>query len=105
MSNSESSGTELEKLENLHELRIKRIKELEYLEIEKLEELENLNTIAMQNLERIETEKQEIEKERITNLTKKLSIISKDILLPYFFKMRQFITRNRQKNPRKNVLK
>ena len=40
----------------------------------------------MQNLERIETEKQEIEKERITNLTKKLSIISKDILLPYFLR-------------------
>ena len=40
----------------------------------------------MQNLERIEIEKQEIEKERITNLTKKLSIISKDILLPYFLR-------------------
>ena len=45
--------------------------------------MQNLERIAIENLERIEIEKQE-KKKRIANLTNKLSIIPKEILLPYF---------------------
>ena len=78
---------QIEKLENLEELKIERIKEIENLEIEKLEELktrieiENLEGIAIENLKGIE-----IEKERIPNLTNNLSIIPKELLLPYFLR-------------------
>ena len=46
--------------------------------------MQNLERIAIENLERIEIEKQEKKKKRIANLTNKLSIIPKEILLPYF---------------------
>ena len=68
------------------ELKIERIKEIENLEIQKLKELKNPKRIVRENLERIETEEQKIEKETIANLSKKLSIISKEVLLPHFFR-------------------
>ena len=45
--------------------------------------MQNLERIAIEKLERREIEKQE-KKKRIANLTNKLSIIPKEILLPYF---------------------
>ena len=74
----------IKEIERQEELKIERIKELENLEIEKLKELKNIKTIARENLERIEIEEQEIEKETIANLTNKLHIIPKEILLSHF---------------------
>ena len=80
-----SNTREIKKeIERQAELKIQRTKELENLEIEKLKELKNLKKVARENLERKEIEEQEIEKETIANLTNKLSIISKEILLPHF---------------------
>ena len=83
--NTECLEIEIEKLEKLEELTIEKIKELENLELNKIEELkrkiieiENMEKIAIENLER-----KEIEKKRIANLTNKLSIIRKEILLPH----------------------
>ena len=68
MSNPESLKLTIE-IERI-KLTIERIKELENLEIKKTEELKRKRT-EIKNLERIEIEKQEIEKERIRNLTNK----------------------------------
>ena len=80
MSNPRETIKEIERQE---ELKIERIKELENLEIEKLKELKNLKRIARENLEKIEIEEKEIEKETIANLTNKLYIIPKKILLSH----------------------
>ena len=69
----------IKEIERQEELKIERIKELENLEIEKLKELKNLKRIGKENLERIEIEEQETEKETIANLTNKLSIYPKEI--------------------------
>ena len=68
------------------ELKIEGIKEVENLELEKLKELKNLKRIARENLEKIEIEEQEIEKETIANLINKLSFIPKEILFLQFLK-------------------
>ena len=89
MSNPRETIKEIERQE---ELKIERIKELENLEIEKLKELKNLKRIARENLEKIEIEEKEIEKETIANLTNKLSIIPKKILLSHSLeKIKQLI--------------
>ena len=74
----------IKEIETQDELKIERIIELKNLEIEKLKELKNLKRISKENLEKIEIEEKEIEKERISNKTNNLSAVPKEILLPYF---------------------
>ena len=67
----------IKEIERQEKLKIERRKEQENLEIEKLKELKDLKTIVRENLEIIEIEEQDIEKEIIPNLTNKLYIIPK----------------------------
>ena len=62
-------------------LKIERIKKLEIVGIEKLKQLKKSKKNSKINLE---TQEQEIEKETMANLTNKLSIILKEILLQTF---------------------
>ena len=78
---------EIEKQENLDELKTKN---------KRSKRPSNIKTgrIAIKSPKGIETKTQEIKKERIANLTRKLSIISKGILLPYF--LSQLIDKTRK---------
>ena len=62
-------------------LKIERIKKLEIVGIEKLKQLKKSKKNRKINLE---PQEQEIEKETMANLTNKLSIILKEILLQTF---------------------
>ena len=54
--------------------------------------------IVRENLERTEIEEQEVEKENIANLTNKLSIILKEILLLHFLEsVKQLIKKAKEK--------
>ena len=68
MSNPREIKKETQKRE---ELKTERIKKLDNPETDKLKELKNIRRLARENVERIETEEQEIEKETIAFLTTK----------------------------------
>ena len=88
----------IKEIERKEELKIELIKELKNLEIEELKKLKSLKRIARENLERIHTEEQEIEKETIANLANKLSIIPKEIPLSHFLEnVKQLIKEVKEK--------
>ena len=94
-------------LKNLEELENERITEPENLEIEKLGELKRktIGKIAIENLERIEIEKQEIAKRKNSQFNKQITCSSKIITLTIFFMIRQFINKtSKTKNNYRKML-
>ena len=94
MSILESLKIKIEMLKNLEELEKERITEPENLEIEKLGEQKRktIGKIAIENLQRIEIEKQEIAKRKNSQFNKQITCSSK-IITFIFFKTRQFINK------------
>ena len=106
MSILESLKIKIEMLKNLEELENERITEPENLEIEKLGELKRktIGKIAIENLERIEIEKQEIAKRKNSQFNKQITCSSK-IITFIFFKTRQFINKtSKTKNNYRKML-
>ena len=104
-SNPESLEIEIEKLENLEKLKLEKIKELENLEIVKLEELKR-KRIATENLERIEIEKQEMEKRKNTQFNKQIIYYSERNTFTIYLKICFFINKtSKRKKPPRNVFK
>ena len=107
MSILESLKIKIEMLKNLEELENERITEPENLEIEKLGELKRktIGKIAIENLERIEIEKQEIAKRKNSQFNKQITCSSKIITLIIFFMIRQFINKtSKTKNNYRKML-
>ena len=107
MSILESLKIKIEMLKNLEELENERITEPENLEIEKLGELKRktIGKIAIENLERIEIEKQEIAKRKNSQFNKQITCSSKIITLTIFFMIRQFINKtSKTKNNYRKML-
>lgn len=93
-------------LKNLEELEKERITEPENLEIEKLGEQKRktIGKIAIENLQRIEIEKQEIAKRKNSQFNKQITCSSK-IITFIFFKTRQFINKtSKTKNNYRKML-
>ena len=84
MSNPREIIKETEKRE---ELKIERIKKLDNLEIEKLKELKKIRRLARENVERIKTKEQEIEKETIAFFNNQIiSYFKRNTLITFFRK-------------------
>ena len=106
MSILESLKIKIEMLKNLEELEQERITEPENLEIEKLGEQKRktIGKIAIENLQRIEIEKQEIAKRKNSQFNKQITCSSK-IITFIFFKTRQFINKtSKTKNNYRKML-
>lgn len=106
MSILESLKIKIEMLKNLEELEKERITEPENLEIEKLGEQKRktIGKIAIENLQRIEIEKQEIAKRKNSQFNKQITCSSK-IITFIFFKTRQFINKtSKTKNNYRKML-
>ena len=106
MSILESLKIKIEMLKNLEELEKERITEPENLEIEKLGEQKRktIGKIAIENLQRIQIEKQEIAKRKNSQFNKQITCSSK-IITFIFFKTRQFINKtSKTKNNYRKML-
>ena len=85
----------VKEIDRQKKLKIERIKKLENVEIKKLKQLKKSKKNSKINLE---TQEQEKEKETIANLTNKLSIILKEILLQTFLENAKQLTKQAKEN-------